>query len=67
VLEDDMTGSHQNFKDAKAIIDSYFTLNDLLLGKIIGEKDSKKEKHYRENELQILDYDTKFKANQLNL
>jgi hypothetical protein len=63
VPEEDITGSHPNFKDAKVIIDSYFTLNDLLLGKIVGEKDSKKEKYYLEKELQILDYDTKFKAN----
>jgi hypothetical protein len=67
VPEDDITGSHPNFKDAKVIIDSYFTLNDLLLGKIVGEKDSKKEKHYLENELQILDCDTKFKASPAEL
>ena len=65
--EDDIKEYHPNFKDAKAIINTYFTLNNLFLGKIVGEKDNKKEKHYLESELQILDYDAKFKVNTTDL
>ncbi len=34
---------HPNFEDIKAVIMAYYTLNDLLLGKVVGEKDNKEE------------------------
>jgi hypothetical protein len=60
--EDDLKETHPNFQDAKAIINAYYTLNDLLLGKVVGEKDNKKEKHQLESVLQILVNNTNFKV-----
>ena len=52
-----------NFQSAKDIILSYFTLNDILLGKVIGEKEDQKEILQLESVLQILASNTEFKVN----
>jgi hypothetical protein len=62
-LEDDVEQAHPNFKDAKAVILACFTLNDVWLGKIVGEKDSQKESQVLEGALQSLANDTSFKVN----
>ena len=53
-LDEDIKGSIPNFLSVKAIILSYFTFNDLLLGKVVGDKENPKEKHQLESVLQIL-------------
>ena len=62
-LEEDLQEAHPNFRDAKAAILAYYTLNDLLLGKIVGEKDNKKESLVLETALQNLAKETNFKVN----
>jgi hypothetical protein len=62
-LDDDLNESVPNFLSAKAIILSYYTLNDLLLGKVVGEKENKKEIHQLESVLLILANNTEFKVN----
>jgi hypothetical protein len=62
-LDDDLRESTPNFLSAKAIILSYYTLNDLLLGKVVGDKENKKENHQLESVLQILASNTEFKVN----
>ena len=61
-LEEDLQEAHPNFRDAKATILAYYTLNDLLLGKIVGEKDNKKESLVLETALQNLAKETNFKV-----
>lgn len=61
-LEEDLSEPHPNFKDAKAVVTAYYTLNDLLLGKIVGDKDSKKEVAWLETVLQGLAAETNFKV-----
>jgi hypothetical protein len=61
-LEDDLKEAHPNFRDAKSIIIAYYTLNDLLLGKAVREKDNRKEKHQLDSVLQILAYNTNFEV-----
>jgi hypothetical protein len=62
-LDDDFKESVPNFQSAKAIILSYYTLNDLLLGKLVGDKENKKENHQLESDLEILANNTSFKVN----
>ena len=62
-LEEDLQTAHPNFSDAKAVISAYYTLNDLLLGKIVGEKNNKKESQVLEVALQNLANETNFKVN----
>ena len=52
-----------NLPSTKSIILSYFTLNDILLGRVIGEKDNKKETLQLESVLQILANTTEFRVN----
>jgi hypothetical protein len=61
-LDDDLKESVPNFLSTKSIILSYYTLNDLLLGKITGDKENKKEKHHLKSVLQILANSTDFKV-----
>jgi hypothetical protein len=61
-LEVDIKDGVPNFLSAKAIILSYFTLNDLLLGKVVGEKVNRKETHQLEKVLQTLNNNTDFKV-----
>ena len=61
--EDDLQEAHPNFEDAKGVILAYYELNDLLFGKIVGEKDNKKESSAVETALQDLSNKTHFKVN----
>ena len=61
--DDDIKESVPNFQSAKAIILAYYTLNDLLLGKLVGDKENKKESYQLENNLGILANNTSFKVN----
>ncbi len=62
-LEEDLEAVHPNIADAKAAILANYTLNDLFLGKIVGEKDNQKESQALEITLQNLAQDTNFKIN----
>src|SRR5665647_216567 len=62
-IDDDFKDSIPNFQSAKAIILAYYTLNDLLLGKLVGDKENKKESHQLESALEILSNNTSFKVN----
>ncbi len=62
-LDDDPKENAPNFLSAKAIILSYYTLNDFLLGKAVGDIENKKETHQLESVLQILTNSTNFKVN----
>jgi hypothetical protein len=62
-LDDDLPESVPNFPSTKAIILSYYTLNDLLLGRVVGDKESKKESPQLERFLQTLAEGTFFKVN----
>ena len=42
-VDDDFKENHPNFQDAKAVILAYFILNDLLLGKVVGDKENREE------------------------
>ncbi len=61
--EEDITETHPNFKNAKDAIFAYYTLNDLLLGKIAGEKDSEKESIALDAVLQSLAKESNVKVN----
>ena len=62
-LDENREENLPNFQTAKDIILSYFTLNDILLGKVIGEKENKKETLQLESVLQILANTTEFRVN----
>ena len=62
-LNDDPKENHPNFHDAKAVILAYFMLNDLLLGKAVGDKENKEETSQLESVLQNLAAETNFKVN----
>jgi hypothetical protein len=53
--EDDLASFNPNFEHAKAAVLAYYTLNDLLLAKVVGEKDSKKEVAYLEEALKVFE------------
>ncbi len=61
--EEDINETHPNFKNAKDAISAYYTLNDLLLGKIAGDKDSKKESLALETILQSLAKESDVRVN----
>ncbi len=60
-IEEELEAAHPNIKDTKAAILASFTLNDLFLGKIVGDKDSQKESQTLETALQNLSKDTNFR------
>ena len=62
-LEEDLAGAHPNFKDAKALMLAYYTLNDLLLGKVVGERENNKESQALQTVLEDLAKDTYFNVN----
>jgi len=62
-LEDDLIGNVPNFQIAKAIILAYYTLNDTLLGKLVGDKEYKNESNQLESALETLANETDFKVN----
>ena len=55
--------NHPNFHDAKAVISAYLMLNDLLLGKVVGDKENNEEISQLESVLQNLAAETNFKVN----
>jgi hypothetical protein len=59
--DDDFKKSVLNFLSAKTIVLSYYTLNDLLLAKVVGDREVTKEIHQLESVLQILVNSTIFK------
>ena len=52
--DQDMKDTAPNFNTAKTLISAYFLLNDLLLGKFVGEKENKREADELQDELQSL-------------
>ena len=62
-VDDDFKENHPNFQDAKATILAYFMLNDLLLGKVVGDKENKEEMGQLESVLQNLATETNFEVN----
>lgn len=62
-VDDEFKENHPNFQDAKAVISAYFMLNDLLLGKVVGDKENKEEISQLESVLQNLAAETNFKVN----
>jgi hypothetical protein len=62
-LDDDIKESVPNFLSTKALISSYYTLNDILLGKVVGDRENKKEIHQLESVLRILANNTNFIVN----
>jgi hypothetical protein len=62
-IDDDFKESVPNFQSAKAIIGAYYELNDLLLGKLVGDKENKKESHQLESDLEILANNSSFNVN----
>ena len=61
--DDDVKESVPNFLSARAIVLSYYALNDLILGKVVGMEEDNKENHQLESVLQILENNTNFKVN----
>jgi hypothetical protein len=53
--EDDLASFNPNFEQAKSAVLTYYTLNDLLLAKVVGEKDSKREVAYLEELLKAFE------------
>jgi hypothetical protein len=62
-LDDDIKEGIPTFVIVKTIILSYYVLNDLLLAKALGDKDSKKEIRQLESIFQLLSNNTEFKVN----
>ncbi len=62
-LDDDVKDISLNYLRAKAIIMSYYELNDLLLGKVVNDKVDKTEQLQLESTLQILAKGTDFNIN----
>ena len=62
-VDDEFKMNHPNTQDAKDEISAYFILNDLLLGKVVGDKDNKEENSQLESILQNLYAETNFKVN----
>ena len=65
--ENDLAGTNPNFEHAKAAVLAYYTLNDLLLAKIVGEKDNQKEMAYLEETLKTLSEGTNIKVDVVGL
>ena len=66
-LDEDIKDTLPNFQNTKNAILAYYTLNDLLLGKMVGDKENKKENSYLETLLQNLAKETKVNVNFENL
>jgi hypothetical protein len=62
-FDDDLREGTPNFLSVKAIILSYYTLNDILLSKVVGDNKNKEEIRQLESVLQILTNNTEFKVN----
>jgi hypothetical protein len=62
-LDEDLKEDHPNFHDVKAVILAYFMLNDVFLGKVVGDKENSEEVSQLEGVLQNLAGETNFKVN----
>jgi copper chaperone CopZ len=62
-LDEDIKENHPNFRDVKAVILAYFILNDVFLGKVVGDKEITEEVSQLEGVLQNLAGETNFKVN----
>lgn len=62
-VDDEFKENHPNFQDAKAMISAYFMLNDLLLGKVVGDKENEEEISQLESALKNLAAETNFTVN----
>jgi hypothetical protein len=62
-VDDDLKDYHPNLQNAKALILAYYILNDLFLGRVVGDKENDKENSQFETVLQILANETTFKIN----
>ena len=60
-VDDDFKESAPNFQSSKAIILAYYTLNDLILAKVVDANEITKETHQLESVLQILTNNNSFK------
>jgi hypothetical protein len=60
-MDDDLKENYPNFENAQAVIFAYYTLNDLLLGKILG-KENEKENSQFEAALQKLSVESSVKV-----
>ncbi len=61
--DNDLTDTNLNAQNVKAVISAYYMLNDLLFGKVIGEKDNKKESLALESVLLTLANESIVKVN----
>ncbi len=61
ILDYDFKENVLNFSNTKAIVLSYYTLNDLSLAKVVGDRDITNEMMQLESALQILVNNTSFK------
>jgi len=61
-IDDFLSDVHINIKDTIVIVNSYFILNDILLGKIVGQKDNLREIRFFENLLKNLDDEANYKV-----
>jgi hypothetical protein len=62
-LDDNLKETCPNIQNAVGVILAYHTLNDMLLGRVVGEKDNKKESLSLETVLQSLANETNVKVN----
>ena len=62
-IDNDLVDMHPNSHDSVVLVDSYLALNDVFLGKIVGDKDNKDEYLFLENSLSYLSEATNFKVN----
>ena len=62
-FDEDFEDRVPNFLIAKAVVFSYFTLNELLLDNVVGEPENKQKNNQLENYLKILKDKTNFKTN----
>jgi hypothetical protein len=63
IPDDEAFDGQLNFHRSVVLIDSYLALNDVFLGKTVGDKDNQKEKAFVETSLTALSYETGFKMN----
>jgi len=60
--EEDIVESSPNFEHTEALLLAYYTLNDLILARVVGDKDTKKEADYLAEKLKGLSDSTNFKV-----
>lgn len=60
--QDNAVDAHLDFRNAIVLVDSYFALNDVFLGEVVGDKDNKEEHLFLEESLKVLAEATSFKV-----